>query len=242
MYTNRHEFLWKSEYSYREKGLIVLEGANYTPSMKNYETINVEGRNGALLLDKGTYSDRVLEFKIKYVDNKLSDDPNYADILIDWLINTNNDNRLCYNLGEDRCYHVKNVIIEDVENELIPGDVFKIKFICDPFIYSYTKKYLRNVKSPTNLNYVGTIPADTIIKIEGNGNIQLTINDTTVQINNVDGYVELNSKLFLCVNKDKTSKTRDMIGNFPVIKKGNNTISYTGDITNLTIEYNDTFR
>ena len=73
------------------------------------------------------------------------------------------------------------------------------------------------------------------IVIYGTGDLQLTINDTTVQINNVVERVLLDSKLFLCLDKDNNNKSIDMIGNFPTLDIGENTITWVGNITKLDI-------
>ena len=54
-----------------------------------------------------------------------------------------------------------------------------------------------------------------------------------MQINNVNEYVELDSKLLSCRNKDKTSKSRDMIGHFPLLSLGKNNISWIGDVSKV---------
>ena len=87
----------------------------------------------------------------------------------------------------------------------------------------------------SKIYYTGTVPGECNIKIYGNGNIQLTINSDTVQINNVNEYVELDSKFLLCLNKDKTSKSRDMIGHFPLLIRGFNTVSWEGNVSKVEI-------
>ena len=48
--------------------------------------------------------------------------------------------------------------------------------------------------------------------------------------------MELDSKLYTCTNPNKTSKTRDMVGNFIEFSPGRNDISWTGDISRIDIK------
>ena len=158
------------------------------------------------------------------IDNKIN--------IIDWLTSID-DNKLIFSFMSDKYYIVKNITIENIVRNYNRYNTIETVFLLEPFKYEIESPiYLSN---STNLYYQGTAPGECNIKIYGNGNIQLTINDDTVQINNVNQYVELDSKFLLCLNLDKTSKTKDMIGNFPILDKGKNKISWTGNVSKVEI-------
>lgn len=158
------------------------------------------------------------------IDNKIN--------IIDWLTSID-DNKLIFSFMSDKYYIVKNITIENIVRNYNRYNTIETVFLLEPFKYEIESPiYLSN---STNLYYQGTAPGECNIKIYGNGNIQLTINDDTVQINNVNQYVELDSKFLLCLNLDKTSKTKDMIGNFPILNKGKNKISWTGNVSKVEI-------
>ena len=94
----------------------------------------------------------------------------------------------------------------------------------------------------TNIYNNGDFASSPRVIIYGTGDFQITINDTTVQINNVAERVLLDSKLFLCLDKDNNNKSIDMIGNFPLLDKGKNTITWIGNITKLDIEPRTIYR
>lgn len=81
-----------------------------------------------------------------------------------------------------------------------------------------------------------------MIKIYGTGNIQLTINNETMQINNVSDYVEIDSNLLQVRNKDGTSKDNDTLGDFVLLEKGENIISYIGEVTKIVVEYTTKYK
>lgn len=159
--------------------------------------------------------------------------------IIDWLTNLK-DNKLTFSFMSDKYYIVKNVQIENITRNFNRYNTIETIFTLEPFKYKH--EHIITITGPTNLFYTGTVPGELNIKIYGSGNIQLTINNETVQINNVNGYVELDSKLLLCLNSDKTSKSRDMIGHFPLLDIGSNTISWTGNVSKLEILPRTAFR
>ena len=98
------------------------------------------------------------------------------------------------------------------------------------------------ISSGFKIYYDGNASGDTLIKVYGNGNIQLTINGETMQIDNVTDYVEVDSNLLQVRNKDKTSKDDDTLGDFILLEKGENTISYTGSVTKIILEYTTKYK
>lgn len=228
----RHYFIFNDMNSLLDFKVLVTEGPPYVINNEEYEEIKVEGRNGSLLIKNRAYPDIKLQFKVRILSEDSLELYSLVDIISNWLTNITN-NKLIYD-REDVCYLVKKVEFGEIINEVQMGGEFELNFICEPFKYLLNETYLQ-INNNTNLYYSGTYYGEPNIKIYGTGNIQLTINSETVQINNVNEYVELDSKLLLCLNKDKTSKSRDMIGNFPLLTKGLNNISWTGNISKVEI-------
>ncbi|MDY5211035.1 hypothetical protein, partial [Intestinibacter sp.] len=151
-----------------------------------------------------------------------------------WLFNIK-DNKLLYAIP-NRYNIVKKVVIEeDIKTTFEEYGDFKIKFLCEPFYYNLLEKDITITEKGTKFYNKGDFNSNPKIVIYGTGDLQLTINDTTVQINNVDERVLLDSKLFLCLDKDNNNKSIDMIGNFPTLDIGENTITWVGNITKLDI-------
>ena len=200
------------------------------------ENIEVNGRNGSLTIRNGNYLDRVIPFKFTVL--RLSNEPinqfiNRVDNALNWLELEGNNELITY-LRPNRKYIVKaiNKSVLEIENARMIN--IEGEFICEPFMYEVDESVI-TLTEASNLYYLGNVNGECNIKIYGNGNIQLTINSDTVQINNVSQYVELDSKLLLCLNKNKTSKTKDMIGNFPLLTKGINNISWSGNVSKVEI-------
>lgn len=215
-----------------EIGIIVVEGPPEILAQEEYEEIEVEGRNGNLIVNKGTYKDIEKEFLLTTIDLDLD-----IGIIIEkikkWLFEIK-DNKLLYAI--DNKYNiVKKVIIEeDIKTSFEEYGDFKIKFLCEPFYYKLNEKPI-TLTTQGNVYNDGDFESEPCIKIYGTGDIQLTIGSTTLQINNVVDSVTLDSKLLLCLDADGNNKSIDMIGNFPLLAQRNNTISWIGTVTKIEI-------
>ena len=72
------------------------------------------------------------------------------------------------------------------------------------------------------------------------GDIQITINDITTQFNDADGDIVIDYPQVL--DKECVSITNSMIGKFPKLIKGINSIFWTGTIQGVRIKENALYR
>lgn len=199
---------------------------------EEYEEQPVEGRSGHLIINKGTYPDKKIPFTFTILSPQIEID---FERVYEWLTEIE-DNRLIFGRN-DRCYKVKKVIFGNIQKEFRTIGEFDVTFLCEPFTQDLEKTVHEITSSGFKINYTGNAPGDTLIKVYGTGNIQLTINGETMQINNVNNYVEIDSYVLQVRNQDGTSKDNDALGDFVLFTKGINTISYTGNVTKVVVEY-----
>ena len=204
---------------------------------EEYEEVPIEGRNGKLIINKGTYPDKKIPFTFTILSPRIEID---FERVYEWLTEIE-DNRLIFG-RRDRCYKVKKVIFGDIQKEFRSIGEFDVTLLCEPFLQDLDKTTHEITTSGFKINYDGNAPGDTLIKVYGSGNIQLTINGETMQINNVTDYVEIDSDLLQVRNQDGTSKDNDALGDFVLFTKGENVISYTGAVTKIVVEYTTKYK
>ena len=204
---------------------------------EEYEEVPIEGRNGKLIINKGTYPDKKIPFTFTILSPRIEID---FERVYEWLTEIE-DNRLIFG-REDRCYKVKKVIFGDIQKEFRSIGEFDVTFICEPFVQDLEETVHEITTSGYKIYYNGNAPGDTLIKVYGSGNIQLTINGETMQINNITDYVEIDSDLLQVRNQDGTSKDNDALGDFVLFTKGENVISYTGAVTKIVVEYTTKYK
>lgn len=227
------------KFNYRSNLDFNLKLENY-PSIpqtnEEYEEIKVDGRNGSLTLNKGTYPDKILPFIFTQVSDDIHVD---LERVITWLIEVE-DNRLFYGRN-DRVYIVKKVIIGNFAQEFKTFGNIEIKFICEPFMCEYEETELTLYNNDI-IYYEGTAPSDGVIKVYGNGNIQLTINNETIQVKNLDEYIVIDGKLMQVRDKNGRSKDFDTIGDFIIFTKGEYKFSYTSNVSKIEVKYTTKYR
>lgn len=223
-------FIWNNINSI-DKHIIVNELPPITRASKRIDEKEIPGRSGKLYIDDDVYDTFVYQIKCT-----LGPEANIRDIT-NWL---NGIGKLIISIEEDKYYEgiIKNQI--DFTKVLHVFYEFPIEIELQPFAYSI-KEIEHNFKQASKI-YISQSTTDICpyIKLEGNGQVRLMINDKTQIINNIDGYIELDSKIEEAY-KNNESKNSSVNGAFLKLKPGENSISWVGTITNLKIKYRETY-
>lgn len=123
----------------------------------------------------------------------------------------------------------------DVENRKTRVGKFDITFRCRP------ERFLMsgNVPVDTPTGSVITNPtsfkAKPLIHIEGSGNGTLVIQGQTITIEDMVDYLNIDCDTMDVYRQPSENRNSLMSGEFPVLYSGNNSISFTGGITAVTI-------
>lgn len=205
---------------------------------EEYDEIDIEGRNGTLIKNKGTFKNKILEFKFtNQSDCELLFD---LDLIQLWLTNYK-DNKLFYG-RDDKCYLVKKVILGSFQQEMANRGDISVIFICEPFIYEPNATNYTVLSNNYKFNYIGSAPSFPLIRVFGSGNIQLTVNEQTILLNDVDGYTTIDNRLRQFRDKNEQSKDLQCNGNFVCLDKGEYNISYSGNVTRIELNFTTAYK
>lgn len=209
---------------------------------KSIKDICIVGRNGSLTIDKNTYKD--IEISVELVQVQWLNKYFHISKIRDWLINIK-DNKLCLPYlmenNTNSFFRVKYVKmgefkkVNDINDKLLK---FNAIFVCEPFLYNgggiiidtkNTKKYIYD-------SYT-IIPSSPIYRIQGEGLIKIAVNGKEVSIN-VGQNCIIDTKRRKCYKYDGMPVNSSMKGDYEdlYILNGDNEITWSGNITNLTIE------
>ena len=223
-------FIWNDINSI-DKNIIVNELPPITRASKRIEEQVIPGRNGKLYIDDNVYDTFVYQIKCT-----LGPEANVREIA-SWL---NGTGKLIISLEEDKYYEgiIKNQI--DFSKILHVFYEFPIEFELQPFAYSL-KEIEHNFTTASKI-YITQSTAEICpyFKIEGSGRVTLTINNKSQIIKNINGHIELDSKIEEAC-KNTNSQNTNVIGDFLKLQPGENNISWIGSITNLKIKYRETY-
>ena len=216
------------------KGIIVEKKPTISKGKKKIETFDIPGRNGFLSIDTGVYQPFEVSLEC-HIDANSFDLDEVKELLDGYGI---------LQLDNDRQYTA-------IVNNAIPFEVvarkfrsFIIQFLCNPIAESTTETTYAVGNSPQTLTindtYTTIYPT---IEIKATTTMNVTINDTNFKLDIPD-----TTKTYILDCKNQVVATTDginvahfMSGDFPTLKKGNNTITYTGTKTIFNIKYRKTY-
>lgn len=121
--------------------------------------------------------------------------------------------------------------------EKIQGEAYEIAFDfeCEKYWHLFIgDDILTFTESNNKVFNLGNENSSPYFKIYGSGEITLYINDTAIQLKNVDGYIELDSEIQECF-KDNELENRKMCGEFPIFSTEENIISWIGDVSKVEV-------
>ena len=224
------EIIWKNKSSKEIEGLIITETPPITKPKMKVNKIEIDGRYGDIIEKVGyeSYTKNIgigltrnfdIDEVIKYFTGEgeliISDEPNKVYIAS---------------------------IYDDVDYEkLLTMKKATIKFHVQPFKYLKDEsKVSLNVTTQKSVSVTnkGLEVSKPILVLEGSGVVEIAVNGI-----NIFKYTFPNGENKVIVDSLKEEaylegvyKNRNMLGEFPKLEVGNNTISWTGTLTKIEIE------
>ena len=223
--------------SSRDFCLKIKEINNLSSPMRALEIHEVLGKNGELIVDQGNYTNFHLQIQC-FVDGRPERNgkelslAELATELKAWLQTSFTYSPI--QIEGDEFYYEgycdNSLDIQELFTNF--GEVL-LTFNCKPYRKKDSDKIVITSRNTTiNNQYMDSEP---YMKIYGSGDIKLSINGEEVEFINVENYIEVDTELMNCY-KDNINQNNRMIGSFPILKSGDNLITWVGDITKIEIE------
>lgn len=207
-----------------------LKGRPNIPSAnKRYESTEVEGRDGSLTRFLG-YED--LKFTLNFNILFQSDIKQKLREIKGVLAQAGT---LSFDDLPNFYYKIKQAQISETESVIKSSGVFSVDFVAEPFEYQKTSSTAYTTK-PISLTNQTTAEALPLIKITGTGTVVLSVNGTGITLTGLTSSIVLDSELQEAYAGLTTNMNSSMNGNFPVLKIGSNTITWTGAVTKVEID------
>lgn len=221
-------FIFNGYHSYHDLGLICSAIPFPSQAYSEYNYINLPNRLQPVR-QKNTY------FKQKSIDmvcinkNKANTDYIYSIM--------RGQGKLILSTCKDRYFDV-------TINEILPQfasisiDKIPLSFTAMPFAYSLENTPI-DVTSDTTIEVGGNYYSEPTIKLYGNGNGTITINNIILSVY-VDDYMTIDVSKRLAL-KDNTIILNQTVGNLPdlILNIGSNSVSFSGAITSIEVTKNE---
>ena len=224
------EIIWKNKSSKEIKGLIITNTPPITKPKMKVNKIEIDGRDGDIVEKIG------YESYTKNVGIGLA--RNYdIDEIIKYFTG---DGELVLSDEPDKVYIAS--IYDDVDYErLLQMRKATIKYHVQPFKYLKDEsKVSLDITTETSVEVEnkGLEVSKPIFMIEGSGTIEIAVNGV-----NIFKYTFPSGESKVTINSleeeaylDGVYKNRNMLGEFPKLEVGKNTISWTGTLSKIEIE------
>ena len=206
-----------------------LVGRPDVPSAdKKYETIEIEGRDGALTKFIG-YQD--LKFTLKF-NILFQDDIKQKLREIKGLLSV--AKTLAFDDSPNFFYKIKRAQISDTETIIKSSGIFNVEFHAEPF--EYESSSVLEYENPSNLLIRNntTYFSQPVFKIFGQGNIKLYVNDGLIEIKQINNSIVIDSEMQEAYYND-SNMNHQMSGSFPTFEIGENRIRLEGNVNKIEI-------
>lgn len=225
-----NSFIWKNESS-EDREIIITSMPPIVKPPLRYENIEIDGRDGEIINTLG-YSSYIKTLDIAFISDNKYDDFYYVDEISNWL---SGESKIIFSNEWDKYYN--GIILDQIDYE--KASRFRkasVNLKVQPFKYSVDE--ITIIKSSSfsfnNSCYLDVLP---VITLTGSGLIHLLINNFEVCQVNINERITLDSVLQEAYKDNINSlANRNMLGDFPVIKSGINSISWYGEGSVLQIE------
>ena len=211
----------------------VAHPPGYAYPERDYTITHIPGRNGDIIQDNGCYKNIERTYEVSF-DVPNEDFATYANAVSAWLHSTTGYARLedSYepNYYRMATYQESN-IFENLYNQ---AGTATIVFECKPQRFLKTGDNTITIQNSLTIMNPTGFEAYPLFKVTGTSGM-LTVNGNSITFSSIDDFVMLDCEL-QDAYKENINKNSTISGTFPVLKTGSNTISWTGNISSVTMK------
>lgn len=208
----------------------------YNAPQRDITKVGIPGRNGDLIQDNGRFLNAQVPYHIVVMDEFRDK----TDAIKAWLLSKKGYCKLVdtYHPGTYRMARVQGGIDFETGAFNLHGKT-KIIFDCKPQRWLDSGEVEAEIgENPNVLANPTRFDSLPFIRVFGNGNGTVAIGASVITLTNLSDYVDIDSELKMCYkgaeNRNPYVSMTDY--KFPVLKPGNNNISFSGGVTGMTIK------
>ena len=221
--------IWKDKDSRDINGLLICELPPIAkPQLRVKETV-IDGVDGSIIEELGYESyDKTIAIGLKIGAD--------VDEIIEYF---SGSGEIIFSNEPKKYYRAR--IIKGIDfSRLLRYRTAKITFRVQPFKYEYEETELYNTSDSPNMavENLGNHTAKPVITIKGTGTVYLSVNGITVC-----QYTFPENEDTVILDSEKQDaylgdalKNRNMIGDFPILEKGTNAISWSGSVERISVK------
>ncbi|AXK19121.1 distal tail protein Dit [Bacillus sp. COPE52] len=220
-------------------GLVSVGERDFSAPSREVKKVKVLGQDGDLIIDQKRYNNFTRKIDGFMIVSDYRELAAKVKVLRNWLNKTAKYQELIFSYDEESVYMASHS--SEVQAVMISPQIAQvsIEFDLKPEIftpYSFMSAELTSSDTLINEFSVKALP---YIKITGNGDMTLHINNRSYNYKGVDGWIEIDSQLKIVYKKENgviSNRSEKAVNrNFPYFEEGENNVSWTGSITKVEI-------
>ena len=198
-----------------------------TSSVPDYQTVEVPGRDGDLIIPNDRYKSFVQELPIIYL-GKYKETMRKIDQARQIMLADSNWHDFLFSFDSDYIYRAAYLSSFPVKKTAISlTQTLQFNMMPYKYLISGKEKLNADVGDVIALHNVGTIIAKPLIKLTGSGDFKIYIAGQTLNLKGVDGGLIMDSEAQTCTNLAGTRTQFDkMYGGFLTIDPGSHTLGF----------------
>ena len=213
-------------------GIIINKMPPISKPQRRIEKITIPGKNGVLYQDDKSYEPIIAQIACTIIEKK------FINVIKQWL---NGEGKFILSTMPDRYYNAR--IINQIDYTDIARKIyeFPLQIELQPISYGVKEKELNIKKESQIIITDSTYLIKPYIKIEGKGDITLTVNNKSVILKNITDYIELDCELEEAYKDIENCNNKINCIEFPTLMPGKNDISFLGNVSNIQIKYREAY-
>ena len=234
-------FIYKEKNS-RDMGISILKLPPRIKPERRGEIINVPGRDGFLFESDDAYNNKTLEIECTFIPPEGNTQNQIDAMIMDILVWLDGNGKLIF--SDYPGYYYEATIINSIPIERIFKRYrrFMVSFEVQPFSKSFIPSQIEKQTLEEEIFNVKTYYETSLkINLQATGNIEIHINDNIMHFNDIEKPLVIDGELMNVTDELGVNMNNHMVGDFPKLKPGNNTISIICDddssFEGLILEY-----
>ena len=225
--------MFNGKCSYETANIVVQKYPERTIAKRKYDIVSIPGRNGDLYFSQDAFENVVQEYDV-YISAEREKLPAMARKAAEWLQASPGYHELWDSYDPDVFRIAYYSGSQDIENIFQRFGRMKLSFSCKPQRFLNSGKEVKALSAPDFLYNPTAYNSKPEIVVSGSGDGTVTIGNTTFTLEGISEFIVIDSDL-QDAYKDTLNENSKMSGEFPELLPGANIISWTGDITGISI-------
>lgn len=217
--------------SLSQYGIVVEKVPKIPKGKKKIDVYEIEGRNGFITIDNGVYEPFLISLECHVNTNSSSLD----------TIKRVLDGYGTLSIDGQREYTA--IIQNQIDFEKVIQCRFRkflIQFLCNPISHDIESTEIEIETNPATIEIIdATANMYPVITLKGTGDINITVNNKTFNLIDLDASktYTLDCENKVIVDDNLNNVSNKMLYDFPYLIPGENTVSYLGTLSEFKIEY-----